>query len=43
MAQQKLEDYNEVLEKSIFFDHEIDPEDVAFWRTNLTTDCENDP
>jgi len=27
----------------MFFDNTVDPEDVSFFRTNLTTDYENDP
>ena len=42
-TEKKLYEYNAILEKSIFFDRTVDPEDVSFFRTNLTTDYDNDP
>jgi len=43
LAQRKLEDYNSLMENSLFFDSDIDPDDDWFYRTNLSKACENDP
>jgi hypothetical protein len=32
-----------LMENSLFFDSDIDPDDDWFYRTNLSKACENDP